>query len=156
MRIQCCRESKLQVPNDSPEVMAKDSFEDRINAQKELVEKLKTQWKLLWSERFNDKVLAEGVSVCDYATLKVERGTVIHATKDFKALSFKEIVEQNVVENLDRVIQPNVQVGGWSKFVKTEIIGPRSQKNTRTLQDVPVKRSVKQPKKGGRGWLHVT
>ena len=24
------------------------------------------QWKLLWSERFNDKVRAEGVSVSDY------------------------------------------------------------------------------------------
>ena len=70
--------SKLQVTNDSPQALADVSSEDRVKAQKELVEKLKVQWKLLWSERFNDKVRAEGVSVSDYASLSVERGTIIH------------------------------------------------------------------------------
>ena len=111
----------MKVTNHSPQALADGSLEDRVKAQKELVEKLKVQWKLLWSERFNDKVRAEGVSVSDYASLNVERGTIIHATRDFKALSFKEILEQNVVENLDRVVQPDVDVGGWNKFVKTKI-----------------------------------
>jgi hypothetical protein len=121
-----------------------------------LVEKLKVQWKLLWSERFNDKVRAEGVSVSDYASLSVERGTIIHATRDFKALSFKEIVEQNLVDNFDRAVQPDVDVGGWNKFVKTHIASRGSQRNKRALSHVPEKQVVQQPKKGGRGWLHAT
>jgi hypothetical protein len=39
-------------------------------------------------ERFDDKTKAEGVSVANYSSLKVERGTVIHATRDFKPLNF--------------------------------------------------------------------
>ena len=99
---------------------------------------------------------AEGVSVSDYTSLRVERGTIIHATRDFKAISFKEILDQNVVENLDRVVQPDVHMGGWNKFVKTQITSRGSQKNKRALSDVPKKQIVQQPKKGGRGWLHAT
>jgi hypothetical protein len=76
------REGQLKVTNHSPQAFADASLE-RIKAQKELVEELKVQWKLLWSERFDDKVRAEGVSVSDYASLSVERGTIIHATRDF-------------------------------------------------------------------------
>ena len=146
----------MQVTNDSPQAFADGSLEDRVKAQKELVEKLKVQWKLLWSERFNDKVRAEGVSVSDYASLSVEQGTIIHATRDFKAPSFKEILEKHIVENLDRVVQPDVHVGGWNKFVKTKITSREPQRNKRTLAYVPKKREVQQPKKGGRGWLHAT
>ena len=146
--------SKLQVANQSPQALANGVLEDRVKAQKELVEKLKVQWKLLWSERFNDKMRAEDVSVSDYAYLRVEQGTIIHATRDFKALSFKEILEQHLVE--DRFVQPDVHVGGWNKFVKTKIINCRPQGNNRTLPYVPKKRIVQQPKKGGRGWLHAT
>jgi len=132
------------------------SLEDTVKEQKELVEKLKIQWKLLWSERFNDKVKAEGVSVSDYAALFVEKGTVIHATRDYKALNFKEILEQNKVENIDRIVQPDVNVGGWTKFVKTNITNHVPPRNKRTLSYVPEKRVNQQPKKGGRGWLHAT
>ena len=59
------REGQLQVTNHSPQAFADASLE-RIKAQKELVEKLKVQWKLLWSERFDDRVRAEGVSVNDW------------------------------------------------------------------------------------------
>lgn len=146
----------MPVTDDSPQALADVSLEDRVKAQKELVEKLKVQWKLLWSERFNDKVRAEGVSVSDYASLSVERGTIIHATRDFKALNFKEILEQHMVEDIDRVVQPDVDVGGWNKFVKTQITGRGPQRNKRALSDVPKKQIVQQPKKGGRGWLHAT
>ena len=145
----------MKVTNQSPQAFADASLE-RIKAQKELVEKLKVQWKLLWSERFNDKVRAEGVSVSDYASLSVERGTIIHATRDFKALSFKEILEQHLVEDIDRFVQPDAHVGGWNKFVKTEITGRKPQRSKRAASSVPEKRVVQQPKKGGRGWLHAT
>ena len=148
-------ETRLRVTKDSPPAFTDASLE-RLKVQKELVEKLKVQWKLLWSERFNDKVRAEGVSVSDYTSLRVERGTIIHATRDFKALNFKEILEQHMVEDSDRFVQPNVDAGGWSKFVKTKITGREPQRNKRTLAYVPKKREVQQPKKGGRGWLHAT
>ncbi len=146
----------MKVNKDSSQASDDTSLESIIKAQKEIVEKLKVQWKLLWSERFNDKVRAEGVSVSDYTSLRVERGTIIHATRDFKALNFKEILKQHMVEDPNRFVQPNVDVGGWNKFVKTKITGREPQRNKRALAYVPKKREVQQPKKGGRGWLHAT
>ncbi len=95
----------------------------RAEAQKHLILELKAQWKLLWSERFDDRVRAEGVSVNDYAILDIEKGTIIHATKDFKILNLKQILEKHKVENPERYVQPDVNVGGWNKFIKTEING---------------------------------
>ena len=149
------REDKLQVNRESPTGFD-GSVEGKINAQKQLVEDLKVQWKLLWSERFNDKVRAEGVSVGNYDVLRVERGTVIHATRDFKALNFREILSQHLVENPDRFIQPTANTGGWNKFVKTKIAENRIQQNKRALSYIPEKRTIQQPKKSGRGWLHIT
>ena len=147
----------MQVNNDTSPKAYAGSYEDKIKAQKELVESLKTQWKLLWSERFNDKIRAEDVSVNDYVALSVERGTVIHANRDFKTLTFKEILERHLVENPERFIQPNAQTGGWNKFVKTTI----STRNTRKKENSVLpcsdkKQGIHQTKKGGRGWLHVT
>jgi len=144
---------KLQASNN-PSPCA-TGYEAKIKAQKELVESLKTEWKLLWSERFNDKIRAEDVSLKDYNALSVERGTVIHANRDFKAVTFKEILEKHLVENPERFIQPNVQTGGWTKFAKTKIIPNTPRKKE---ENIPCtnKKQVSQPKKGGRGWLHVT
>ena len=58
-------------------------------SQKAVVEELKTQRKRLWQERLEDKVRAEGVAINDYSSLFVERGTVIRATKDYKALNLR-------------------------------------------------------------------
>ena len=123
-------------------------------AQKELVEELKQCWKKLWRERVDDKVRAEGVAADEYAKLFVDRGTVIHATRDYKALSFKEILEQHEVANAERYVPPPVQVGGWGKFVKTSITGQRRRVSARALQYCEEKPEKQQPKKGGRGWLH--
>jgi hypothetical protein len=132
----------------------------RAAAQKQLIEELKAQWKLLWSERFDDRVRAEGVSVNDYAILDVEKGTVIHATKDFKILNLKQILEKYKIENPDRYVQPDVNVGGWNKFIKTEITSksPRGSRAAAYIADKgPAKKgSRQQSKKGGRGWLHST
>jgi hypothetical protein len=128
---------------------------EKAPAQKELVQELKTEWKKLWEERFDDRQKAEGVAVTDYSTLYVDRGTVIHATRDFKALNFKEILERHQVENIERVIEPDPQVGGWNKFIKTEITNFKTRKTKRTTLYSPEKKEIQQPKKGGRGWLHV-
>ena len=114
----------------------------------------------MWRERFDDKLMAEGVSANDYDILKVEKGLVIHATRDFKALSFKEILQQKLVENPERYISPDVNVGGWNKFVKTEIRKNKPQRGKLAALYKSEKSSSKQagqqPKKGGRGWLHAT
>ncbi len=122
--------------------------------QNAVVEGLKTDWKRLWRERLDDKVRAEGIAVSDYSSLFVQQGTVIHATRDYKALNFKEILEQHEIENSERYIQPSPQVGGWNKFIRTEITCQKPRRNTRAESYVPEKKAVQQPKKGGRGWLH--
>ena len=122
--------------------------------EKERVEELKTEWKKLWQERFDDRLRAEGIAITDYSSLFVDQGTIIHATRDFKALNFKEILERNQVENAERFVQPNPQVGGWNKFIKTEITNNKPQRNKRAASYCPEKKEVQQSKKGGRGWLH--
>jgi hypothetical protein len=145
-------DSNLQVPKQT-----KDSSkepESPAEAQKKLVEELKVEWKTMWSDRFNDRERAEGVSADDYKTLQVEKGTVIHATRDFKALNFKEILEDHKVQNPDRFIAPDVNVGGWNKFVKTNI-DTHSKKRSQVIQEsLAPKKEAQQSKKSGRGWLH--
>ncbi len=146
----------MQATSQPHKVLANDSLENKVKAQKELVETLKVQWKLLWNERFNDKVRAEGVSEKDYVILDVERGTIITATRDFKVLNFREILEKHLIEHPDRFVQPNANMGGWNKFVKTQINTHKSQRSNRPLQEPPNKVTALQSKKNRRGWLHVT
>jgi hypothetical protein len=121
--------------------------------QKEMVEELRIQWRKLWQERLDDKVRAEGMATADYGSLFVEQGTVIHATRDFKALNFKDILEQHQIANAERYIPPSPQVGGWSKFIKTSVTSqPRRKRRADLYREE--KREKQQPKKGGRGWLH--
>jgi len=123
-------------------------------SQKELVEELKMHWKKLWQERVDDRVRAEGVATAEYAKLFIEKGTVIHATRNYKALSLKEILEQHQIANTDRFISPPPEVGGWTKFAKDNIAGRRQRKKTRASSYCEGKKQKQQPKKGGRGWLH--
>ena len=123
--------------------------------QKELVEELRIQWKKLWQERVDDKVRAEGVATADYCDLYVEKGTIIHATRAYKDLNFKEILEQHQIENTERFIAPPPQIGGWTKFIKVNITNQRSGRHRRADLYRDEKKGKKQPKKGGRGWLHI-
>ena len=120
--------------------------------QKETVEKLRVQWKKLWLERVDDRLRAEGMATADYSDLFVEKGTVIHATRNFKALSFKEILEQHQV--LERYIPANPAVGGWTRFIKSSINGQRPRRKIRADFFCEEKKERQQLKKGGRGWLH--
>ena len=121
--------------------------------QKELVNSLKVEWKRLWVERMDDKVRAEGIAINDYSSLFVDRGTIIHATRDFKALNFREILEKHQVDNAERYIPPSPSIGGWAKFVKNNITSQKARKK-RAENYCPEKKEKQQPKKGGRGWLH--
>ena len=124
-------------------------------AQKEKIEALRADWKRLWQERVDDRVRAEGIAITDYSSLFVEQGTIIHATRDFKVLNLKDILEKHKVENAERFIQPSPQIGGWNKFVKTEITSQNRIRNSRARSYLEEKKVVQQPKKGGRGWLHL-
>lgn len=148
------RQIHLQTTSKGDEQSEAQSNKNKIKSQKQLVEELKAQWKLLWSERFDDRVKAEGISINDYERLFVEQGTVIHATKDFKPLNFKDILQHHMVENPERYIQPDVEVGGWRKFIKTELTGQRVKKSNGRPLNLEKPRCQKQ-KKSGRGWLHA-
>ena len=123
--------------------------------QKEMVEQLKVEWIRLWQERVDDKIRAEGIATADYCDLFVEKGTIIHATKDYKALNFREILEQHQIANVDRLVSPNPQIGGWTKFIKLNITSQRIWKKRRAELYCDEKKEKQQLKKGGRGWLHV-
>jgi hypothetical protein len=86
--------------------------------------------------------------------LHIDRGTIIHATRDYKALNFKDILQQYEIENAQRYIPPSPAVGGWHKFVKTEITSQQSHKKNRAENYFEEKKEKQQSKKGGRGWLH--
>lgn len=122
-----------------------------------LVEGVKEEWKRLWLFRIDDKVRAEGLANREYPLLFVEQGTVIVATRDFRLLSLREILELHLVENSGRYVSPYPSVGGWGKFVRTVV---KKQSRTRRWQDSDVrlkkrkKKVTLQAKKGGRGWLH--
>lgn len=124
-------------------------------SQKEMVEELRIQWKKLWQERVDDKIRAEGIATADYCDLFVEKGTIIHATRAFKTLNFKEILEQHQIANVDRLIPPNPQIGGWTKFIKVNITNQRPRRKRRVELYCDEKKEQQQPKKGGRGWLHL-
>jgi hypothetical protein len=126
-----------------------------VPSQKEMVEELRIQWKKLWQERVDDKLKAEGIATANYCDLFVERGTIIHATRDYKALNFKEILEQHQIANAERYIPPNPQIGGWNKFIKVNITSQPSRKKRRAELYSDEKKEKQQPKKGGRGWLHL-
>ena len=123
---------------------------------KEFVDDLRVDWKNLWQNRIEDRVRAEGIAKQDYSKLFVEQGTVIMATRDFKHLEFFDIVKEYLECDTEKVLPPNSTVGGWGKFIRTNI---RNQKTaTRASRYVPPKKTPKkgqQQKRGGRGWLSV-
>ena len=120
-----------------------------------VVDEIKNQWKRMWKERIDDRVRAEGVACEDYDRLFVERGTVVLATRDFKLLTLKDILELHKVANVERVLPANPNVGGWGKFVRTHI-SSRKPTVRRTVREFQfAEKKPQQLKKGGRGWLHV-
>jgi len=121
------------------------------------VEELKVEWKRLWRERLDDRVRAEGVANEDYSSLFIEKGTVILATRNFKLLSFKGILEERGIGDVYRFVSPSPEVGGWGKFIKNSVQRSRSSDRVHvTARYFP--QEVKKPqqlRKGGRGWLHL-
>jgi hypothetical protein len=123
-------------------------------ARDEFLRKLKEEWKQMWKERFDDKVRAEGIAARDYPLLFMDRGFIIFASRDAKTPTFSEIKEFWASQGL--VYSPDPVVGGWRKFIRTHVLSQqRTKRDKRAQQYIEDKREKQQPKKGGRGWLHI-
>ena len=124
------------------------------NELKEFVDELRTEWKSLWQNRIDDKVRAEGIAKQDYSKLFVEQGTVIMATRDYKPLEFFDILQDYLGCDTGKAGAPNSTVGGWGKFVRSNI---RKQKKPtrRFAPPKPTQKKGQQQKTCGRGWLHA-
>ena len=119
---------------------------------KELRRVLKEDWAELWKTKHDDEVKAEGISVNDFEMLFVDRGEIIHATRDYKPLSFREILEKHVGQEDASKIDIDPKVGGWRKFANKNF-PPRRQTNKRERPKQKV--DLKQyQRKDGKGWLN--
>lgn len=127
---------------------------DRVE-WRSFVDELRAQWKSLWRSRIDDKVRAEGISNRDYASLFVEQGTVIVATRDYKPPDFVEILEKHKPSEADTIVPPSPSVGGWGKFARTVLNKQkRAGRRGRAAPPKPTRDPGQPRKKGGRGWLH--
>jgi hypothetical protein len=120
------------------------------------VQDVRNEWRLLWTKYIDDKLRAEGVANQDYSMLFVERGTVIVATKDYRPLNFKEILQLHEQQYGKRLTFPHPSEGGYTKFARNVL---NKQKRNREwspnkLIDNSTKRKKLPKKKGKRGWLH--
>jgi hypothetical protein len=122
---------------------------------KEFVEELRIEWKDLWRNKLDDKVRAEGIAKQNYSKLFVDRGTVIMATRDFKPIDFFDIVERHFGSEAQKATPPNSTIGGWGKFIRTNIRKQKIMKDRRNGPLKPTPKKCQQQKKGGRGWLHA-
>ena len=122
---------------------------------KEFVDDLRFEWKSLWQEKIDDKVRAEGIAKHSYSKLSVEQGTVIRATRDYKPIEFYDIVEDYLGVDTGKAVVPNKTVGGWGKFIRTNINKPNSRAQAYIPPPKPTPKKGQQQKKGGRGWRHT-
>ena len=123
-----------------------DSYEDA----RELRRLLKLDWVELWDTKYEDEVQAEGISVKDFEALYVDRGEVIHATRDVKPLSFHEILEKHVGEEEAKRVDVDPRQGGWRKFSRTHFPARRVKR-----EEPRVKFDAgQQQRKAGSGWLN--
>jgi len=137
---------------ENPEGVSKTSLK-----WEELVKELKIQWRKMWRERIDDKVRAEGIAKEDYSLLFLECGTVVVATRKYKAPDLLEILERHhrLLEIERTVGYVNPFVGGWRKFIRNAL--SKQQRFTKRKRLEPTKSEGKetlQKKNGGRGWIH--
>jgi hypothetical protein len=123
--------------------------------KKQFIDEFKDEWKSMWRNRFDDRVRAEGIADKDYSLLSVDRGTVIIATRKFKLLDFKEILQQHDLSSIGQIIPPSPSVGGWGKFIRTALAAKNVKRQRRQAPQKLNRDLSQQAKKGGRGWLHL-
>ena len=123
---------------------------------KEVRRWLKIEWSDLWQCKHNDELKAEGIAVKDYSLLFVDRGEVIHAIRDYKPLSFREILEKNVGSEYASRVDLDPHVGGWRKFAKQNFPSKTGRRHkAESTRAAGIKYDLsQQQRKGGKGWLN--
>jgi hypothetical protein len=119
----------------------------------EFYKRLKKEWKLMWTERFDDAVKAEGIVTSDYPLLFMDRGSVIFASRDARTPNFKEITEFWQAQGL--VYAPSPAFGGWGRFMRTQIKGVRNSRASASNLKSNLTRDKQQMRKDSKGWLHI-
>lgn len=127
-------------------------MDDRWLWLKELRRLVKKDWAELWKTKHDDEIKAEGISVNDFEMLFVDRGEIIHATRDYKPLSFGEILEKHVGQEDASKIDIDPKVGGWRKFAKKNF--PPKRQTTRRERPKEKVDLKQYQRKGGKGWLN--
>jgi hypothetical protein len=123
-------------------------------SREEFRRRLRAEWNLMWTERFDDRQRSEGVAIDDYPLLFMDRGFIVFATRDAKTPVFREIVDYWATQGL--VYSPDPDVGGWGRFIRTEMKRVAHSRAARHVDDESGrKKSEQQMKKSGRGWLHA-
>lgn len=123
-------------------------------SKKNSVEEIKKEWKQLWFTIIKDKVQAEGIANKAFPLCFVEQGTVIQATRDFKPLCLKEILNINRIQDVERIIGPPPTVGGWHKFARSVLNTQKRNRRDNFRKQKRSQVSSLQRKKKGRGWIH--
>jgi len=113
---------------------------------------LKTEWAELWRTKYGDEVRAEDVSSKEFERLFIDRGEVINATRDYRPLSFREILHRHLGSQLSERVNPDPSIGGWRKFVKEHLQRPKpATKKEQPEGDIHL---AQHQRKGGHGWLN--
>jgi len=125
---------------------------DKMNKAREFRRWLKIEWADLWTSKFDDDIIAEGISLRDYSLLDVDKGEIIHASRDYKPLEFREILEKKLGSEAAGRVDVDPNVGGWKRFAR-EKLPRRENKTAREAPKIPYDTSQQQ-RKGGSGWLN--
>lgn len=126
-------------------------MKNSLKKAKEMRRWLKNEWVDLWTNKYSDAMAAEGISVKDYSLLEVESGEVIHATRDFKPLSFHDVLEKHVGRDFAERVDIDPKTGGWRKFAK-DMFPVKRGKDIAHNGHI-IKHDLSQhTRKGGAGW----
>lgn len=125
--------------------------------RQQIRDEVKQQWTSLWTQKIEDKCVAEDLARQNYELLFIERGTVIKATKDYKPPDIREIYELNEKLLGVPLSYPDPRVGGWRKFARKHLAQQaRWRGDGNQSERAPADKKENGPrKKGGRGWLHT-
>ncbi len=123
-----------------------------MSIQRKQAENLKSQWREMWNDRLVDKQRAEGIAADDYLDLFIEKGTVLHATRDFKALTFNEILQKHQFSN-NGFEYPASFEGGYGAFIRQTF----KKRERKTVENLGIStRKGKSPQKtASKGWLSL-
>lgn len=114
-------------------------------------EDLKNDWNELWNSKFYDNLKGESVSKKRYENLFVDQGEIIFASRDYKPLTFQEILEKHLGSDTAKSAFPDPVTGGWRKFAQTKI--PKKITKKRKRPEIKIDENQHQ-RKGGNGWLN--